>query len=615
MHAGFAIKRPPEYLVNYSVFGRMNMPSPRGFELGIVMAGAISAGAYSAGVMDFLIEALDAYEDAKKQDGWDGPVHDMRIPVMAGASAGGMTAAISALHIFHGLAHVWPGEPVPAKRDNRLYSSWVSDISIEALLATTDLENGGDKQGLKSALCCDVLDGIVKDAFLLNGAPRARNWIGRGEDRSLRVMLTLTNMRGVPYSFSLFGSHSTDKYGMLNHGDYLDFTIGIAPQPSDLSHALDIRDTTTPRWDLFRTAALATGAFPGGLAPRIIDRPAADYQHSERVGYDDPATQCFVGICPDDAFPDKENYRFVSVDGGTVDNEPLELARRYLSGGGHNDPNGGLANRAVVLIAPFPNYRQPPPSDEDDKLVHILPLLASALIEQARFKPDELDKAANDKIFSRFMISPIRPAGRNPKAEKYPIACGALGGFSGFLHESFRRHDYLLGRRNAQAFLRWNFALPETNILFTNFTSRHDRWYVRNADGVTGSINEEIEQALPRKKFAITVGGQKDADGFPIIPLVGKLRHPIEIGPEDMPRPEPVSRNDLYARIQARARTVVNTLVDIDLRSDTDKLGIIGGAVRIGAKTFGPKLVTQRAIDSVDAALEDIAEAFGQRQS
>jgi hypothetical protein len=122
------------------------------------------------------------------------------------------------------------------------------------------------------------------------------------------------------------------------------------------------------------------------------------------------------------------------------------------------------------------------------------------------------------------------------------------------------------GGANAQAFLRWNFALPETNILLTNFTSRHDRWYVRNADGVTGSINEEIEQALPRKKFAITVGGQKDADGFPIIPLVGKLRHPIEIGPEDMPRPETVSRNDLHARIQARARTVVNTLVDIDLK-------------------------------------------------
>ena len=93
------------------------MPSNRVFELGIVMAGAISAGAYSAGVMDFLLEALDAYENAKKQDNWDGPVHDVHIPVMAGASAGGMTAAISALHAFHGLAHVWPGDRTRGCRD------------------------------------------------------------------------------------------------------------------------------------------------------------------------------------------------------------------------------------------------------------------------------------------------------------------------------------------------------------------------------------------------------------------------------------------------------------------------------------------------------------------
>ena len=47
---------------------------------------------------------------------------------------------------------------------------------------------------------------------------------------------------------------------MLNHGDYLDFTVGIAPQPSNGSHALDIQNTTGDGWNLFRTAALATGA-------------------------------------------------------------------------------------------------------------------------------------------------------------------------------------------------------------------------------------------------------------------------------------------------------------------------------------------------------------------
>lgn len=588
------------------------MPPTRFFELGIVMAGAVSAGAYSAGVMDFLMEALNAFEDAKTRDDWDGPVHNVRIPVMTGASAGGMTAAISALHAFHGLAHVWPDAPVPAPADNRLYSSWVSDISIEALLETTDLDGGGD-QHLKSALCCDVLDRILKDAFTLNGAIRTRNWIGRGEDRSLRVMLTLTNIAGVPYSFKLFGANSSDRYGMLNHGDYLDFTVGIAPNLSDQSHALDIQDTNGAGWDLFKTAALATAAFPVGLAPRIIKRSPADYQHSERVGYEDSVNGGFVGICPDKAFGAETPYRFVSVDGGTVDNEPLELARRYLSGGGdkHNPQDGKEAIKAVVLIAPFPNFREPPPSDLDDKLIHVLPLLASALIDQARFKPDELEEAANDTIFSRFMISPIRRGNGSPEAIKYPIACGALNGFSGFLHKSFRRHDYLLGRRNAQAFLRWNFALPETNDLFLEFKVRPDRWYVRNADDATSSISAAAGQGLERKRFAEKVGEKNETFGLPIIPLVDRLRDPIEIGQNDMPKPDAVSRDDLHSQIRNRAQKVIATLVDIDLRDDTKRLGfVIGNAVRLGARHYLPQIISQRATDAVDKRLDAIARAF-----
>jgi hypothetical protein len=410
---------------------------------------------------------------------------------------------------------------------------------------------------------------------------------------------------------------------MLNHGDYLDFTVGIEPARSNLSHALDIRNTASAEWDLFRTAALATGAFPGGLAPRIIERPAADYQSQERVGSDDSVTRCFVGICPDPAFGTETPYRFVSVDGGTIDNEPLELARRYLSGGGHNPQDGEKADRAVVLIAPFPNFRQPPPPDITDKIVHILPLLAAALIDQARFKPDELEQATNDKIFSRFLISPIRPANGNFEALKYPIASGALGGFSGFLHESFRRHDYLLGRRNAQAFLRWNFALPETNDLFADFKTRSDRWYVRNADGVTGSIAAAAELSLPRKQFASTVQGEKDNSGFPIIPLVDRLRQPIEIGAEDMPRPEAVSLDDLHTQIKTRAERAVATLVDVDLRSEFDRLlqikGLnlgwaLGGGVRFGAKKIGSNLVSQRAIDLIDAAIGDLTAAFPRPQ-
>ncbi len=38
------------------------------FEIGLTMAGAVSAGAYSGGVLDFLLQALDAWEQEKQHD-------------------------------------------------------------------------------------------------------------------------------------------------------------------------------------------------------------------------------------------------------------------------------------------------------------------------------------------------------------------------------------------------------------------------------------------------------------------------------------------------------------------------------------------------------------------
>jgi hypothetical protein len=48
-------------------------------------------------------------------------------------------------------------------------------------------------------------------------------------------------------------------------------------------------------------------------------------------------------------------------------------------------------------------------------------------------------------------------------SKQFDLACGALGGFSGFLCEGYRAHDFLLGRRNCQQFLREHFCLPVQN--------------------------------------------------------------------------------------------------------------------------------------------------------
>jgi len=600
------------------------MTSDRTFELGLVMAGAISAGAYTAGVMDFLFEALDAYYEEKRKPGWDGPTHDVRIPIMSGASAGGMTSAICALHAFHDLAHVWPGKPVPPPERNRLYSSWVSDISLDRLLKTSDLD-APDVRGLKSLLCCNVLDEIVAEAFNMSGVCD-RAWIGRGDDPSLRVRLTLTNLRGAPYSFRLFGSDTDETYGMLNHGDYFDFAVGkapvLAPGADPGATPLDVTNLGQQEWRVYRQTALATGAFPVGLAPRLIERPDTSfYGQAQSFGYEDPSTGKYCPVKPDACFDKIAPYGFVSVDGGVIDNAPLELARRYLSGGAtvRNDRSGDSASKAVLLIAPFPNFAAVPPQDDDDLLASVLQRLLSSLVDQARFKPEELQLAASDACFSRFMISPTRRGNGTAMAKQFPIASGVLNGFGGFLHESFRRHDYLLGRRNAQAFLRWNFGLPETNArLFKGVSINDDRWHIRDAGDATATLAAADDKKLAKKKFAETADGSKTTFGFPIIPLVDRLLTPIEIPAADMPKPDDVDRVALAAKIDARARKVMATLIDVDLRRVTHALGLdtgpLANVAMVGADWFGgpflAKVLTKKAETVIDQALEQVREAF-----
>ena len=90
-------------------------------------------------------------------------------------------------------------------------------------------------------------------------------------------------------------------------------------------------------------AALASGAFPGGLAPRRLtsERSAYAKRHGGR------------GPLWDAKGPPVD---FLCVDGGLMNNEPLELARRHLAGADQLNPRGGeAAHRAVVMIDPFPN--------------------------------------------------------------------------------------------------------------------------------------------------------------------------------------------------------------------------------------------------------------------
>src|SRR5215472_16162674 len=133
------------------------------FRIGVNMAGAVSAGAYTAGVLDFLIDALDAWyaerERWKDKDPstWPIPSHDVSLEVLSGASAGGMCAAISALALQEEFDHV-KTTPLPENSPvNRLYDCWVKRIDVEPLLGTTDLQNHPE---VRSLLDCTRIEEI-----------------------------------------------------------------------------------------------------------------------------------------------------------------------------------------------------------------------------------------------------------------------------------------------------------------------------------------------------------------------------------------------------------------------------------------------------------------------
>jgi hypothetical protein len=120
------------------------------FKIGINMAGAVSAGAYTAGVLDFLVEALEEWPRAKEAykaylaNPASPPASPVPFMICASkfslGSAGGMCAAIASVMLQHPFTHIRNGNQTGTS--NTFYESWVNQIDIRKLLATEDVTEG-----------------------------------------------------------------------------------------------------------------------------------------------------------------------------------------------------------------------------------------------------------------------------------------------------------------------------------------------------------------------------------------------------------------------------------------------------------------------------------------
>lgn len=552
--------------------------SGKTFVIGLALAGAISAGAYTAGVLDFLIEALEEWEAARKR-GEPVPAHHVAIAAISGTSAGGICAPLLAAAIAHSDQPLRDAQREIKAYLPRLYDAWVTRTKLFAerddeISFTSDedlksvppqpVDYAGrslrKQKRVKSLLNGALLERIASTELTVTGNAPFNKTPRPYISSDLHLFLMTGNLRGVPYGITFA---QKQKHGMVLHADRIHAAVAnlgdhraksawASREKASIPLSATELGTSTeldPQWERVRIAALATCAFPAGLPSRIVRETGADKANlvwpiSSGYQDDDPAYPGFVPDWPNASAP--QSYSYVSADGGIANNEPFEYARWSIMAKPPepNQRNEALADRAVIMIDPFP---EPPDFDlgpDDDSMVATLQRLIATLIDQARFKFVELAEAQSEGVASRYLVAPSRAAanaaagaGASLQTGINAIATGLIGGFGGFVAEELRAHDYQLGRRNCQRFLREHFALPEGNPIFA------------------GDANAA--------RFATTTPGSRaDVRYFPIIPLVGESAKEV---PE--PRWQRLDR-PIVDRVMKAAERRLNRVVPILLQDE-----------------------------------------------
>ncbi len=627
------------------------------FQIALALSGAISAGAYTAGVFDFLIQALDEWENArtgkylrKGDDPGTIPNHFVGIKAISGASAGAIAAAIGALALADG-----DQKPIEfdSNRDGeqkikcylpKLYESWVVKPGLVAegeekidFLETSDLDldpeaaddfsrtrgippDEGEPRPVTSLLNSRLLDAIAHAALdVKHVTDSPRPYISK----TLHIYMTLSNLRGVPYSVPFDGGAEpkNDKglrencYHMISHGDRVHYAVtglGTWDSPNSKSDFADNDQKReiaaaslvipgNPDWKDYAVCALASAAFPVGLSPRLIgatlgtDAKPGEY-HERRLPIDGPELTISPNWLP--TVRAEDPFWFTTADGGIIDNDPFEYARFSLKNRlpprdldnseepatlkleDHLPSALDKADRAVIMVSPFPELKPIAPGGRPaPDLVSSFSALLPALIDQARFKPSEIVLAADPNHGSRYLIGPSRviddgtPDG---KEQRYGIASGLLGGFGGFVARSFRDHDFQLGRRNCQRFLQDAFALPPENKII--------KGWIEGA----GARAHRAFKAIP---------SQDMPDAYPIIPLFGTAK--AEVVLPAWPRISQVRFEILQTRIAARFDAAAPRFLALNVTGSLYFLLLL--AVRPFPRGIG--LIRKKALTFVKASM------------
>ncbi len=489
------------------------MEDEKTFKICLTMAGAVSAGAYTAGVLDYLLETLELWEAAKSKNRALGinhpdydpsvPMHQVEIDVVSGSSAGGICSSLVFMALSNRKFQSCNHSNLEGK-NNVFYESWVNmgdtadNSTVDKLLSTSDLTKFKE---IRSLLNSEVIDTLANDAICRSEQKSIPNYASK----SLDVILTTTNLRGINFLIDFDGSNEDSSKGTVisNHGGFFRYKMksdlfppGIPSNESELYYVLDLQKDRDLQY--LKEATLSTAAFPLGLLAREVTVSAEYIKRYPKYLFNETK-----GIHP--LLPDGDLYSFTSVDGGVINNEPYGIGLGVLKEKNRdhikNDRYG------VIMIDPFPNKDNDASKTKLD-IAGIAGGVFKALRNQVMFNQEGIMEALGLGDRTKFLIEPIRQVEKNGFWGRPPsdLASGPLGGFAGFLSRDFRHHDFHLGRKNCQAFLRHYFAMPIEDVpnrlsLTPNDSTKH------------------------RFQFNVPVQDVHGKEFFPIIPDMRVLRN------------------------------------------------------------------------------------------
>jgi len=541
------------------------------FELGLVLGGTVSAGAYTAGALDFLVQALDAWHERKD------PPHKVLLSVAGGSSGGAVCASILGL-----IANRAPVAPKAVPAVDLFWKVWIDTFSFDKLVNCGDLKgkkldeetgNQNDNtQTVPSALNSTMIDDAEKLVLEYATQPPTveRQWIAQ----PFSVAITVGNMRGIPYLVGTVHPPSGFSGGtFVQHDDYAWFAVptwlnkpsGLVPKPYEF-WVEDDGFGKMAQW------AGASGAMPVGLKARILERPLIHYVYRPNVRVvresdNKPFVSVYEQPVPDwDSLPEAKEgqpYKFTAVDGGTFNNDPVRLVHMALAGTVGRNPTGPQeACRAMLMIDPLDDQASVS-KKVGWSMIAIAKVMIGTFVSAARYLTADLDLFARDDIFSRFQLVPnrIRPDNGKQLLGEDALAGTGLGALAGWCAPKFREHDFFLGRSNMKDYLSSKFILNGKNSLFNGWSTNDRIKYAKKPDGSpwNGPLPKDPSQYF-----------------LPVIPAADDLTTPDAIWPVNELDPDKIK-----APLKDRLEAVLKHVREDDLPGFFDWLVALAAAPSI----------------------------------